>query len=101
MDFRAPALLSDEEVAQVLCKADELSRWAQDIYSFAQDEAIIHGKAWPGFKLVEGRSNRKYTSEEEIEQTAKAAGYSEIYKHSLLGISDMEKPWARQTFRTS
>ena len=99
MDFRAPALLSDEEVAQVLCKADELSRWAQDIYSFAQDEAIIHGKAWPGFKLVEGRSNRKYTSEEEVEQTAKAAGYSEIYKHSLLGISDMEKLMGKTNFQ--
>ena len=52
MEFRQPALLDDEEIAEVLRRSDELAKWAADVYAFAQDEAIIHGKQWPGFKLV-------------------------------------------------
>lgn len=43
--------------------ADKLSKWASDVYAFAQEQSIIKGKQWNGFKLVEGRSNRKYTNE--------------------------------------
>lgn len=98
MEFRAPALLSDEEIAEVLTKSDELAKWASDVYAFAQDQAIIHGKAWPGFKLVEGRSVRKYTSDDEVAEAAKAAGYSDIYKHSLIGIGEMEKLMGKDEF---
>ncbi len=98
MEFRAPALLSDEEISEVLRKSDELAKWASDVYSFAQDQAIIHGKVWPGFKLVEGRSVRKYTSDEEVAEAAKAAGYNDIYKHSLIGIGEMEKLMGKEQF---
>lgn len=99
LEFSQPALLSDAEIAQVLLKADELSRWAQDIYAFAQDEAIVKGKEWPGFKLVEGRANRKYTSEADVEAAAKAAGFSDIYKQSLLTITEMEKRMGKANFK--
>ncbi len=98
MEFRAPALLSYEEISEVLRKSDELAKWASDVYSFAQDQAIIHGKVWPGFKLVEGRSVRKYTSDEEVAEAAKAAGYNDIYKHSLIGIGEMEKLMGKEQF---
>ena len=65
MEFKAPALLTDDEVAEVLKVADELARWSADVYAYAQDEAVSKGKKWAGFKLVEGRSYRKYTDEEE------------------------------------
>ena len=98
MEFRAPALLSDEEISEVLRKSDELAKWASDVYAFAQDQAIIHGKVWPGYKLVEGRSVRKYTSDEEVAEAAKAAGYKDIYKHSLIGIGEMEKLMGKDDF---
>lgn len=98
MEFRQPALLTDDEVAEVLKVSDELSKWAADIYAFAQDEAIVHGKAWKGYKLVEGRSNRKYTSDAEVEQAAKAAGYTDIYKKSLIGVTEMERLMGKQEF---
>jgi hypothetical protein len=100
MEFCKPALLSDEEIAEVLSKADELSKWAADIYAFAQDAAIIHGKQWPGYKVVEGRTNRKYTSDEEVAQTAMAAGYKDIYKHTLVGITEMERLMGKENFNT-
>src|SRR6056297_1560488 len=84
MEFREPALLSEEEIAEVLKISDELSKWASDVYAFAQEQAIVHGKEWSGFKLVEGRSNRKYSSEEEVAEAATAAGYKDIYKSSLV-----------------
>ncbi len=98
MEFKPPALLSDEEISEVLKVADELAKWSADVYAFATDEAITHGKKWTGFKLVEGRSNRKYTDEEEVAEAAKAAGYTDIYKKSLVGITEMEKLMGKKKF---
>ena len=81
MEFQPPALLTEEEIAEVLLVADELAKWAADVYAFATDEAITRGKQWTGFKLVEGRSNRKYTDEELVAEAVKAAGYKDIYKY--------------------
>lgn len=99
-DFRRPALLSDEEIADVILRADELSKWAADVYSFAQDQAITHGKQWPGFKVVEGKSNRKFTSDADVERAAAAAGYTDIYKKTLIGITEMERLMGKEQFRT-
>lgn len=99
LEFTQPALLSDEEIAEVVAKADELAKWAADVYAFAQDEAIVHSKQWPGFKVVEGKSSRKYTSEEEVAQAATAAGYKDIYKRSLIGITEMERLMGKDRFR--
>lgn len=98
LEFRAPALLTDDEITDVLKRSDELARWASDVYAFAQDQAILHGKVWPGFKLVEGRSNRKYTSEADVADAAEAAGYSDIYKKSLIGVSEMERLMGKSEF---
>lgn len=98
MEFRPPVLLSDAEISEVLKVADELSKWASDVYTFAQDQAIIHGKEWTGFKLVEGRSNRKYTSDAEVAQAAEAAGYSDIYKKSIIGVTEMERLMGKAEF---
>lgn len=98
MEFRKPALLSDDEISEVLRIADELSKWASDVYAFAQEQAIVKGKQWNGFKLVEGRSNRKYTNEEEVAQAAIDAGYKDIYKRALISITEMERLMGKKEF---
>ena len=98
-DFKLPSLLTDEEIAEVLSLADRLSVWASDIYAYATDLAIREGKEWQGYKLVAGRSNRKYISESEVVKTVVAAGYTDIYKQSLIGISDMEKLLGKKLFK--
>lgn len=98
MEFRQPALLSDDEIAEVLKVSDELAKWSADVYAFAQDQAIVHGKEWNGFKLVEGRSKRKYTSEDEVAEAATTAGYTDIYKRSLVTITEMERLMGKQEF---
>ncbi|MFA9423460.1 MAG: DUF2800 domain-containing protein, partial [Sedimentibacter sp.] len=59
-EFADPALLTDEEIAEIIGLSGELSKWASDIYTYAAALAINEGKQWDGFKLVQGRSNRKY-----------------------------------------
>lgn len=98
MEFRQPALLTDAEIAEVLKVSDELAKWSADVYAYAQDQAIVHGKQWAGYKLVEGRSNRKYSSDVEVEQAAKAAGYTDIYKQSLIGVTEMERLMGKKEF---
>lgn len=98
MEFRKPALLSDDEIAEIIKISDELSKWASDVYAYAQDQAVTHGKQWKGYKLVEGRSNRKYSSDEEVEKAAQAAGYTDIYKKTLLGVTEMERLMGKKEF---
>lgn len=98
MEFRPPALLSDSEIADILAVSDELAKWASDVYAYAQDEAVAHGREWPGYKLVEGRTNRKYTSEEDVVQAASKAGYTDIYKRTLIGITEMQRLMGKKEF---
>ncbi|MSA03337.1 DUF2800 domain-containing protein [Lactonifactor sp. BIOML-A3] len=99
MEFKEPDLLTDEEMAEVLSKADDLKKWAEEVYAYAQNEAVVHHKEWPGFKLVMGRSNRKYTDEEEVAEAAKKAGYTDIFKSSLIGITEMERLMGKKKFK--
>ena len=98
MEFAEPALMSDEKIAEVLSKADALKKWAEEIYAYAQNEAVVNHKEWPGFKLVLGRSNRKYTDETDVAEAAKKAGYTDIYKQSLIGITEMERLMGKKKF---
>ena len=99
-DFREPPLLSDEEIVEVLDAADEYMRWISDVQAYALDRAVNHGKQWPGYKLVEGRSVRKYVDETKVAEALQAAGYSEeqIYEKVLLGITKMEKAVGKKQF---
>lgn len=100
-DFKKPALLDDGEITDILAKVEELQKWAEDVQNYAFDQALNHGKKWPGWKLVEGRSNRKYSDEEAVAEVLKQAGYSDedIYKpKELLGITAMEKVTGKDIF---
>jgi hypothetical protein len=97
-DFKLPHLLSDEEISELLEKADQLATWASDVWAYATEMAISEGKQWTGYKLVEGRSNRKYTNDEQVAAVLTKAGYMDIYKKSLIGISEMEKQLGKKKF---
>lgn len=91
-DFKKPPLLTDEEIGEVLRRADEVQRWAADVSAYALDQALA-GKQYDGWKLVEGRSVRKYADDLKVAETLKAAGYDEamLYERKLYSISAMEK----------
>lgn len=95
-DFQAPALLNDEEIADILGKVDALSAWASDVKEFALQQAIS-GKMWTGWKLVEGRSNRKYTSEAAVATAVEGAGF-DPYERKVLGVTAMQKLLGKTRF---
>lgn len=97
LDFAPPAELSADEVAEVLAQIPELTRWASDVQDYALNQALS-GELYEGFKLVAGRSIRKYTDETAVAEAAKAAGYRDIYKRSLLTITAMEKLMGKKHF---
>ena len=99
-EFAQPPLLTDAEIEEILGKLDDLTRWAEEIKAYAQDAALNHGKQWNGYKVVEGRSVRKYTNEEAVVEAANAAGYHDIFRKTLLPITEMEKLMGKQEFQT-
>ena len=97
-EFAQPPLLSDAEISDILGKLDDLTKWANELMAYAQEAAVNHGKQWPGYKLVESRTNRKYTDEDAVVAAARAAGYTDIFKKSLIPITEMEKLMGKKTF---
>ena len=95
-DFKLPPLLEDSEIEVILSCVDELVAWASDIKEYALQQAGS-GKEWHGFKLVEGRSNRKYTNETAVIQAVEDAGF-DPYEKKLLGITAMQKLLGKARF---
>jgi hypothetical protein len=95
-EFRLPPLLEDEDIEDILFKIDELTSWASNIKEYALTKAL-QGKQWSGFKLVEGRSNRKYISEEKVIEVVKSSGF-DPYEHKIKGITAMEKTLGKSKF---
>ena len=61
MEFRTPALLDEEEVAQVLSKAQSLRTWAADVEDYALNKAIQENIIPPGYKLGTSITHRTIT----------------------------------------
>lgn len=95
-DFKMPDILEDAEIEMVLSKVDDLVSWASDIKEYALMQAV-NGKQWNDWKVVEGRSNRKYTDEVLVADTVKNAGF-DPYEHKILGITAMTKLLGKNKF---
>lgn len=95
-DFEMPATLSEEEIAVILTKVDELSAWAEDVKEYALTQALA-GAKYTGFKVVEGRSNRKYTDETKVAAVVSDAGF-DPYEKKVSGITAMQKLLGKKKF---
>ena len=73
-----------------------MSAWAADVKEFALQRAVS-GKDWPGWKLVEGRSNRRYFNENAVIAAVTEAGY-DPYEKKVLGITAMQKALGKTKF---
>lgn len=95
-EFAEAPTLSEAEIAEILPRIDSLVSWAEDVKDFALQQALT-GVRYPGFKLVEGRSNRKYTDEIAVAKVVSCAGY-DPYEKKLLGVTAMQKQLGRTRF---
>ena len=96
LDFELPATLDDSEITDVLSKVDNLVTWANDVKEYALKEALS-GKKYEGFKLVEGRSTRKFTNENAVAKAVTEAGFNP-YEQKLLGITAMTSLLGKKNF---
>ena len=97
-EFKLPPLLTDSEIEEVLSKLSDLTKWANEIIAYATDAAVNHGKEWHGFKVVEGRSVRKFKDEDAVAEVAKANGYKDIFRQSLITLTEMERLMGKSKF---
>jgi len=97
-EFKMPPLLTDSEIEEVLNILPDLTKWANEITAYATDAAVNHGKEWNGFKVVEGRTVRKYKDEDAIADKALASGYKDIYRKSLIPMTEMQKLMGKTKF---
>jgi phage protein len=93
-DFRGedPALLTPEEIGVILGKIDGLKNWASDVSAYALQK-ILSGEEIPGWKAVEGRSNREIRDLDTAFNLLKLAGYPDevLYERKPLTITGLEK----------
>ena len=97
-EFKYPPLITDEEIEDVLGEIPELIKWANAILAYATDAAVNHGKEWTGFKIVEGRSVRRYKDEDAVAREAESAGYTDIFDKKLISLTQMEKLMGKKAF---
>ena len=95
-DFALPPTLTDADIEAILPLLDELTSWAEDIKAYALTRAVA-GKEWHGYKLVAGRSNRKYVNEDVVAKKVSDAGFNP-YEEKLLGITAMTKLLGKNRF---
>ena len=95
-DFEEPATLDDSEIADILPRIDDLVAWANDIKEYALQQAMS-GTEYKGFKVVEGRSVRKYTDDAAVAATVENAGY-DPYERKVLGITAMTALLGKKKF---
>jgi hypothetical protein len=98
-EAKSPDLLTDEEVSDVLAKADSIKLWAGKVEKYAQLRAE-QGHKIPGWKLVEGRSNRYLTDPEAVAKILISNGVDKaaLYERSLLGLTALEGVVGKKTF---
>lgn len=99
MEFANPELLTDEELVEILEKKKQFESWMDAVAGYALQTALS-GKEWPGYKVVEGRSVRRYKSDELVAEKLKANGHTDIYKApALWGLGELEKRIGKPVFK--
>ena len=100
--FKHPNLMGNDEIGPILVIAEQLGSWVKNIQDYAFDQ-LTHGNEVPGWKLVEGRSNRTITDKEQaIEILTLALGETDtlesiIKPTELRGLGDLEKHFGKKT----
>ena len=96
-DFAMPDKLTDTEIETILETADQLTAWVADVKEYALRQALS-GKQWHGYKVVAGKSNRKYTNPAAVAAAVQAYGKNPYKEPELLGVTAMEQLLGRTQF---
>lgn len=89
--------LSDDEIAEILPKLDELISFAQDMKEFALKKAL-NGFRWKGMKLVAGKATRKIKDEAAVIRICEEKGVDAYSAKKLAGITELTKRFGKKEF---
>jgi len=98
---RKPPLLTNEEVGAVLAQAINISTWVADLEEYALTECLS-GREVPGWKAVEGRSNRSFTDQEAAFKALRESGTPNemLYERKPLTLTGVEELIGKPKFKT-
>lgn len=96
--FKQPGLIPINELAEILPTLNRISSWIEAVFAFVSSEAINHGVPIPGYKVVEGRSKRVFTDTKAVVDTAVQNGYTDLYKQTLITLTEFEKMMGKKKF---
>lgn len=90
-------LITPEEAGAILEKAADIQAWLTDLENLVSS-TLLEGKPVTGWKMVEGRSNRRFVDELKVVEAMKAAGYDEalLYESKLITLTQMEKDFGKK-----
>lgn len=91
LDNIKPDTLTERELKVVMDNAKLIKSWLDAVESHIFDK-LNNGKAFDGYKLVEGRSSRAWINEEETAKVlSEKLSADEMYKHTLISPAQAEK----------
>lgn len=96
----SPQILTPEQISNILEIGPLFNDWLKDVSAYALGQ-LVQGVKIPGFKLVEGRSNRIITDEEKVKEILLNVGLTEnkIMKPAKMqGITELEKLCGKKLF---
>lgn len=96
--FKQPGLIPIAELAEIMPTLNRISSWIEAVFAFVSSEAINHGVPIPGYKVVEGRSKRVFTDTKAVVDTAVQNGYTDLYKQTLITLTEFEKMMGKKKF---
>ena len=77
LEFRDPPLLTDDEMSNILDKAQDLKSWVNDVEDYALNTAVTTGYAPTGYKLATTVTHRKIIDHVLAVEELKSKGLSE------------------------
>lgn len=97
-----PRIMTDEQVSDILSRSDLITDFLDAVKEYALNQAL-EGKSWPNFKLVEGRSVRKFGVEDSViaavlEESFPDVPREEFFTSKIKGITDLEKLLGKKKF---
>lgn len=94
-----PPLISNEEVGQILLKAQTLKAWVSDLEEYALS-ALLSGEEIEGWKAVEGRSNRAFIYTDAAFEILKLNGIDEtvLYERKPITLTKVEELLGKKMF---
>lgn len=90
-------LLTPEDAGKILEQAGDIQSWLADLESLVSS-TLLAGQPVEGWKMVEGRSNRRFADELKVVDAMKVAGYDEslLYERKLITLTQMEKDFGKK-----